>query len=244
MGFSIFKTADIPDSVSLTLARGPVAVSIRHNARAKSYRLTVTARGEPVLTIPKGGRWREAEAFLDRNTGWLEKRLIRRTTPYALLDGGRVPVRGTEHRLRALDISRGTVRIQDCQDGPVLLVPGGEAHMRRRLIDWLKAEARADLDARCTIHAANLGVQIAAIKLRDQSTRWGSCSSTRTLSFNWRLVMAPPHVLDYVAAHEVAHILEMNHAPAFWTQVEKTLPGYGVAKSWLKHHGAGLMAIG
>src|SRR5690606_29567067 len=144
--FSLFNKTDIPDTVSLTLTRGSVDVSVRRNLRAKSYRLTVTARGEPVLTIPKGGRWREAEAFLNRNTGWLEKRLVRRTTPYALIDGGRVPVRGIEHNLRALDRSRGTVVREEGEDDPVLLVPGGEAHMRRRLVDWLKAEARADLE--------------------------------------------------------------------------------------------------
>jgi predicted metal-dependent hydrolase len=79
--------------------------------------------------------------------------------------------------------------------------------------------------------------------MRDQSTRWGSCSSARTLNFNWRLVLAPDFVLDYVAAHEVAHIVEMNHSPAFWRTVARTLPDYGRGQAWLKANGAGLMAI-
>ena len=94
------------------------------------------------------------------------------------------------------------------------------------------------------MHAANLGVEIKSISMRSQSTRWGSCSSTGKLNFNWRLILAPPFVLDYVAAHEVAHLLEMNHSRDFWDVVERTLPAMERGREWLRVHGRELMVYG
>ena len=94
------------------------------------------------------------------------------------------------------------------------------------------------------VHARNLGVRARRITLRDQKSRWGSCSSAGQLSFSWRLVLAPPFVLDYVAAHEVAHLAEMNHGPRFWRLVAKTLPAFEEAKVWLRIHGMDLYRYG
>ncbi len=233
----------IPPTTQIMIDADPVTVTVRVNARAKAYRLSVGRRGEPVLTVPRAGRWGEAQAFLERNSGWLANRLAKLATPHAIVPGGTIPLRGVPHTLVSLPSSRGLVRVVEGTDGPELHVPGGQDHMRRRLLDWLKAEARRDLQSSCARHAATLGVGVAGITMRDQSTRWGSCSSARTLNFNWRLVLAPDFVLDYVAAHEVAHIVEMNHSPAFWRTVARTLPDYGRGQAWLKAHGAGLMAI-
>lgn len=243
MGISSLFRAPFPDAVTIDLASGPVAVSVRANARATRYRLSLSARGEPALTIPRGGNWRDARAFLDRHSGWLEARIAKNDGGYGLFAGGLIPLRGVDHEIASRDVSRGSIEIVDGENGPVLLVPGGPAHLRRRLTDWLKAEARADLEPACARYADILGVRIAGLKLRDQSTRWGSCSSARVLNFNWRLVLAPSHVLDYVAAHEVAHILEMNHAPAFWKEVGRAMPDYEAGKAWLKRNGGRLMAI-
>ena len=117
-------------------------------------------------------------------------------------------------------------------------------HRARRLIDWLKIEAQAELEKRCRHHAANLGVAVKSISMRSQSTRWGSCSSTGKLNFNWRLILAPPFVLDYVAAHEVSHMLEMNHSQDFWDVVERTLPTMERGREWLRIHGRELMVYG
>jgi predicted metal-dependent hydrolase len=239
----LFARTAIPEMTELVIATGPVTVAVRVNARARSYRLSVSARGEPVLTVPRGGRWPEARAFLERNTGWLSARLDRLESPYALAPGAIIPLRGVPHRLVSLDRLRGVVSAVQGAGEPELHVPGGPDHMRRRLIDWLKSEARRDLEIACARHAQNLGVKISGITLRDQSTRWGSCSSSGSLNFNWRLVLAPPDVLDYVAAHEVAHILEMNHRPVFWRTLARTFPDYERPKSWLKANGAGLMAL-
>src|SRR5690606_39060472 len=125
-----------------------------------------------------------------------------------------------------------------------LLVPGAPEHRARRLTDWLKAEAERDLYARVRVHARMLGVTVTALRLRAQATRWGSCSSNGSLNFNWRLILAPPFVLDYVAAHEVAHLVEMNHSRAFWDTVESTCPDMARGRAWLKAHGRQIMVYG
>lgn len=240
---NLLGRATIPQTTHIETRSGPLEVRVRVNARARAYRLAVSARGEPVLTVPRSGRWSEAQAFLARNRGWLEARLEKIVSVHALAPGATLPVRGQSHRLVSIAATRGVITLVPTEDGPELHVPGGVEHFERRLTDWLKAQARADLQTACARHATTLGVRIAAIKLRDQTTRWGSCSSTRTLNFNWRLILAPDYVLDYVAAHEVAHILEMNHKPVFWRTVARTLPDYERGKAWLKAHGPSLMAI-
>jgi predicted metal-dependent hydrolase len=127
---------------------------------------------------------------------------------------------------------------------PRICVSGGDKHGPRRLADWLRAEAKADLTRRTNLHAANLGCEPKRISVRDQSTRWGSCSSTGTISYSWRLIFAPQHVLDYVAAHEVAHLREMNHGPRFWRLVRDTMPEMHKARAWLKLNGAELHRFG
>lgn len=106
------------------------------------------------------------------------------------------------------------------------------------------AEAKSDLISRSYHHADKLGLSIGRITIRDQTSRWGSCSSTGNLSYSWRLILAPPAILDYVAAHEVAHLKEMNHGPNFWALVEKTFPALAEAKQWLQVYGLDLHRYG
>ena len=105
-------------------------------------------------------------------------------------------------------------------------------------------QARTDLDACVSRHSKTLGVKARSISLRDQTSRWGSCTAGGLLSFSWRLIMAPAHVLDYVAAHEVAHLVEMNHGPRFWKHVARCMPRLEEAKRWLRSHGADLHRYG
>lgn len=236
----IFKRRTLPESTGIELDGVLVTVAVRTHARARNYRLSISRSGEPVLTLPPNGRWSEAEAFLGRQRHWLAARLKRTPKPVAFAAGATVPLRGTPHTIEGTDKIRGQVVVQQGR----LLVPGGPEHMARRLSDWLKTEARTDLAGRTQFHANRLGVEPKSIKLKSQSTRWGSCSSAGHLNYNWRLIMAPPFVLDYVAAHEVAHMREMNHSPAFWARVSETLPDMDRGKAWLKAHGAELMVYG
>ncbi len=132
----------------------------------------------------------------------------------------------------------------DTRDLPRICVSGGAQHGPRRLADWLRGQAKADLTERTSYHAGNLGCRAKRITVRDQSTRWGSCSSTGTISYSWRLIFAPSEVLDYVAAHEAAHLLEMNHGPRFWRLVRQTMPEMHKARAWLKLNGAELHRFG
>ena len=234
----------IPASTVLSIDGQSVSVTVRVNARAKSYRLSIPHSGGPLLTLPSHGKWSEAEAFLERHRNWLAARIKRAPSQTHMGDGGMVPLRGVDHAIVGTGKIRGRVELAEDGGAPVLLVPGEPAHQARRLTDWLKDQALIDLTERSAVHASRLGVSVKSIKMRSQASRWGSCSSTGTINYNWRLVLAPPYVLDYVAAHEVAHLVEMNHSPAFWAAVSRTLPDMAKGRAWLKTHGAQLMAYG
>ena len=234
----------IPAATSLDIGGQAIAITVKVSPRARSYRLTVPHHGDPVLTLPANGRWRDAQAFLFRHRGWLAARLARTAPKTRFADGEWVPLRGVPHRIHATGRLRGRTMAGEIDGELSLLVPGESMHLPRRLTDWLKLEAARDLTERSAVHAATLGVTVKAVTMRSQATRWGSCSSTGRLSYNWRLVLAPPFVLDYVAAHEVAHLLEMNHSPDFWRTVEKALPDMSRGRAWLKAHGRELMGYG
>jgi len=132
----------------------------------------------------------------------------------------------------------------DTRNLPRICVSGDEKHGARRLADWLRNEAKADLMKRVDHHGTALGCLPKRISVRDQATRWGSCSTSGTLCFSWRLIFAPAYVLDYVAAHEVAHLREMNHSQRFWRLVRQTMPDMQRARLWLKQNGAELHRFG
>jgi predicted metal-dependent hydrolase len=233
-----------PPAAEVRIGGESVAVAVKVSTRAKSYRLSLPHGGAPLLTVPKFGRWGEAKAFLDRHTPWLADRLEQSVRPVAFVRGAIIPFRGVNHRIVPTGKVRGVVEVGEHDGELALLVPGAPEHRARRLIDWLKSEAQKDLEKRCRIHAATLGVTVQSIIMRSQATRWGSCSTTGKLNFNWRLVLAPPFGLDYVAAHEVAHLVEMNHSDAFWATVEVALPSMARGREWLKVRGRELMVYG
>jgi predicted metal-dependent hydrolase len=224
---------------------GPVAVSLRRDRRARNYTLRVKgATRAPVLTMPARGSLREARAFLDRHLGWLAREMDRLPEPSPIADGAIVPLRGVPHRIRHMPERRGTVSVVTNGQGPELVVSGGAEHLRRRVVDFLKREARRDLEAAVLRHAQTLGVRPSAIRLRDTTSRWGSCSPSGELSFSWRLILAPPFILDYLAAHEVAHLRELNHSHRFWRLLNAISPDTERAREWLRREGAALHAVG
>ena len=158
-----------------------------------------------------------------------------------------MPLRGVPHIVEFIGNLRGTGVVtvgKDTAGRPLLNVSGQHEHAPRRLRDWLIQQSCRDLETRVTHHANFLKLRPKRLTVRDQTSRWGSCSSTGSLSFSWRLILAPPLILDYVAAHEVAHLAEMNHGPRFWALCRKTMPRTDEAKAWLQVYGIDLHRYG
>jgi hypothetical protein len=152
-----------------------------------------------------------------------------------------VPLRGVPHLVVHDGAKRGTARVAAGPDGGARIVVSGDpAFVRRRVLDFLRREARRDLEAATLRHAAALGVSVSRVTVKDTTSRWGSCSARGAIAYSWRLVLAPPEVLDYLCAHEVAHRREMNHSARYWKVVAGLFPEYERAEAWLKRHGAGL----
>jgi predicted metal-dependent hydrolase len=221
-------------------------VRLRRHAQARRYTLRIHAADrEVVLTMPPRGSVKEARAFAQKHGGWIAARLSRLPQPAPFAHGTRLPLRGVEHRIEHRKGVRGTVWAETASTGERLLcVAGAEPHVARRVADFLKREAKRDLEAASRRAAAELNVRLARVTVRDQSSRWGSCSTSGVLSYSWRLILAPPFVLDYLAAHEAAHLLEMNHSRRFWRLVERLYPDMGRAKAWLDAHGGDLHRYG
>ena len=232
------------DQFEIATESGLIAVTLRRHPNARNYTLRLkSATGAPVLTMPRRGSLREARQFLDRHAGWLLREMDKLPKPRPIVDGAIVPLRGVAHRIQHHH-RRGTVSVETVDGAPALVVAGDPAHLRRRVIDFLKREACRDLEPRVRQHAAALGVTVKAIRFRDQTSRWGSCTMSGHLSFSWRLIMAPSYVLDYLAAHEVAHLREMNHSRRFWRLCEALCSQTRQARAWLNAEGAKLHAIG
>ena len=235
----------VPSETTVEIDGRPVRVAIRETAQARRYSLRLPSGGsDPVLTLPKHSRLQDALDFLQRHRLWLADRLARRPANVAFAAGSRVMLRGTELEIRHSGSSRGTTRIESGPDGHALIVSGAPEHLPRRVQDFLKKEARRDLEAAVALHAGRLEVKPTALRLKDTRSRWGSCTASGELSFSWRVIMAPPFVLDYLAAHEVAHLRELNHSHRFWRLVRQTCPDMERGQAWLKREGAKLHAFG
>jgi predicted metal-dependent hydrolase len=219
---------------------------MRRHRQARRYTLRIDAASrEVVLTIPPRGSVREAKEFARKHGGWIAARLKRLPEARPFAHGTEVPLRGVSHQIVHRRGERGTVWVTpDVGSGHVLCVAGELPHINRRISDYLKREAARDLEAACKRYSAALGVAIKRIYVRDQSSRWGSCSNTGVLSFSWRLILAPCFVLDYLAAHEVCHLIELNHSPRFWKLVRRLYPDLERAKVWLDANGADLHRYG
>ena len=216
----------------------PVQLILRRSARARRFSLRVSkVDGRVTLSLPSWAREAEALAFARSQEGWIRANLADVPDLRVPAFGASLPVAGQELLIRP-----GTGRAPRIE-GEALLVPGDPARVPARVSGFLKVMARERLTAACDGYAAALGRGYSRITLRDTRSRWGSCAPDGALMFSWRLAMAPPEVLDYVAAHEVAHLAEMNHSPAFWAVVGGLMPGYVAPRRWLKRNGAALQAI-
>ncbi|MGL4241715.1 MAG: M48 family metallopeptidase [Beijerinckiaceae bacterium] len=217
-------------------------IVVKRSAQARRYTLRIkAATREAVLTMPLRGSMSTARDFANRHGGWLETRFKKLPEMVDFTDGAVVPLRGVPHRITHRPGSRGSVWTESGVDGtPVIAVAGDPQFLPRRVRDFLKKEARKDIETAARRHAAALGVSIRRVSIKDTTSRWGSCAADGSLSFSWRMVLAPPFVLDYLAAHEVAHRREMNHSPRYWRVVAALYPDYERAEVWLKRHGGDL----
>jgi predicted metal-dependent hydrolase len=233
-----------PKSRTVDVAGRQIPLTIRSDRRATRLTLRIEPGGKALkMTVPVGVPIMQVEDFLERHHGWLSAKLSKLPPSGRLAEGSELLLRGVSHRIVSTGKLRGVTEKSEIEGVPALLVSGGPEHTGRRLSDFLKKEARRDLEELARFHARESGKQIASIKLKDTKSRWGSCSHDGHLSFSWRIVMAPPFVIDYLAAHEVAHLTEMNHGPRFWALCEKLCPGTKDAKTWLKRHGSALHVI-
>jgi len=220
-------------------------VALKRVSTSRRFTLRVRAATRDVLlTMPARSSLQSAREFAERHAAWIGVRLARLPRPVEFVPGSVTPFRGVDHTIVHRPGERGVAWIETGARGPMLCVSGDAPHVPRRVADFLKREAREDLQAAVARHAKRLSVTPKRIVLRDTASRWGSCSSTGGLNFSWRLILAPPFVLDYLAAHEVAHIVHMNHSPLFWKLTRRMFPETDRAETWLKVHGAGLHRFG
>lgn len=213
----------------------PIPLILRRSARAKRISLRISQLdGRVTLTLPKRLAEREALAFAQQKEAWIRTHLEARAEDVEVAHGARVPIGG-----KMLQVVPGAGRKVEIAAHHVA-VPGAPERVGKRLGAWLKEMARDRLAGACDDYAAVLGRPYARITLRDTRSRWGSCTSDAGLMFSWRLIMAPPEVLDYVAAHEVAHLAQMNHSPAFWAEVTRLYGDYDSPRRWLRQEGNAL----
>jgi predicted metal-dependent hydrolase len=242
----LYRRPSEPQAIEIVFDRSSYLVRLRRHRQARRYTLRIqAATRDVILTIPPRGTLREAREFAQKHGGWIAARLGRLPEAAPFAPGVVVPLRGVPHRITHRSGVRGTVWTEIGGDGERLLcVAGSTPHVDRRIADFLRREAKRELANASVRFAAELGVTIRRVIVRDQSSRWGSCSTTGVLSFSWRLILAPGTVLEYLAAHEVAHLVVMNHSPRFWRVVQRLCPDHERAKIWLDVHGTDLHRYG
>ncbi|MBS0386716.1 MAG: M48 family metallopeptidase [Proteobacteria bacterium] len=221
-----------------------VAVRLVVNPRARrvSVRIDPTRR-EAIATAPTRRHLKHAAQFAVERAGWIVSELSRLPQGVQLAPGSITPLRGIDHKL-IYEHGRAVPRIE-AGDPPLLITPAPDAALfESRLLRYFKDQAKADLSERVAFHARTLCVRPARLQVKELRSRWGSCSVDGVLSFSWRLILAPPFVLDYLAAHEVSHLKEMNHSRRFWAHVRRCMPEFERGRDYLHEHGCALHAVG
>jgi predicted metal-dependent hydrolase len=218
----------------------PIRVRVSTRARRIAVRIDESADAIE-LVVPKGVSLKAGLNFLEQQRSWLRSQLDEQPPRIPFADGAEIPVLGVPHRVRHLGHRwRGGAAIED----GAILVGGDEPHVARRVRDLLVALARRELGTRSRRLAAEVERRVTRVSVRDTKTRWGSCAASGALAFSWRLILAPEPVLDYVVAHEVAHLVHLNHGIRFWRLVERLAPGAARQRTWLHRNRARLLRYG
>ena len=218
-----------------------IPLTVRRNARARKMILRLDPGGEgAVVTIPAHADPADGLDMARRQSAWLSGQMGALPDRLRFVEGARVPYLGQDHTLCRMPGRRGIIVRHDL----AIQIPGEPEHMARRLTDWFKKQARQEISTRAIAKAALIERKPGRITIRDTRSRWGSCSPGGSLNFSWRLMMAPEAVLDYVVAHEVAHLAHMNHGPRFWQAVAELTDDVQASRDWLRANGEHLHRIG
>ncbi len=224
----------------IEIAGREVPLRVRRNSRARRIVLRIDLdSGGVALTLPRRAALADGIALVQGRADWIIRSLDRLPERIAFADGARIPVLGREVVVRQATSGLGAALAET-----ELLVAGRPEYLARRVTDFLKREARRVIAPRAHAFAARLGKSITRIAVRDTRSRWGSCTPGGSLSFCWRLVLAPEWVLDYVVAHEVAHLVHLNHGPGFWASVDSLGVRAREARAWLDANAERLQRIG
>jgi predicted metal-dependent hydrolase len=216
-------------------------ITVKRSSRARNMSLRLDPGGcSVVVVLPDGVPEREAERFAARQHAWVESRLAGLPAPQPFADGQEIPLLGLPHLIRHQPQARRGVWAEQ----GVIHVSGYPENLPRRVAEFLRGEARVVMSHHSHQLASQLGRKVGRVSVRDTTSRWGSCTAKGDLSFSWRLVLAPDFVGRYVAAHEVAHLAEMNHSPDFWALVEGLVGDFRTPRAWLKRHGPQLHRYG
>jgi len=224
---------------------GGVTLRLSVNPRARRISIRIDARaGEAVAVAPRERLLGDAVAFARTKTVWIAERLEARVEGQPLEPGQTIPVSGVLTRLEATGTA-GAARLSEDAEGPVIRSGGEGEAFARRVENLLKRLAREALKARTEVHLRALGLKSVKVSIVDTRSRWGSCSPhNRSIRYSWRVVLAPPAVLDYLAAHEVAHLVHADHSPAYWSVVHRLVGDHRPFRAWLREHGQALHAVG
>ncbi|HEY1837763.1 MAG: SprT family zinc-dependent metalloprotease [Rhizomicrobium sp.] len=225
----------------LRIAGETVPITLRMNPRARRMIVKVhPSTGEVSVVAPSRHSLNNALDFARSEREWIAGKLEHVPPPVMLGLGAKIPFRGEMHVIRKGEGRRTPVWVDREGEEPVLRVSGQSEHAARRVLDFLKREARKSVDSRAAAYAEAIDVKPRRITVRDTASRWGSCSTGRSLSFSWRLIMAPTFVLDYVVAHEIAHLRHMNHGPRFWELAGSMVADVARPQRWLNQNGSAL----
>lgn len=232
---------DLLDAEMIPLPGGPARIEWRRSSRARRVSLRIDpCGGAVVVTMPMRAARGAGVALLMSNADWVTDHLARLPQAVPFIDGALIPIAGLPHRIRHMPGARGGAWIEADE----LRVSGAPEFLRRRVLDFLRTEARRRLLALVAEKAARIGAVPRRLAVKDTRSRWGSCAADGSLAFSWRLVMAPDFVQDYVAAHEVAHLRHMNHGKRFWALVDGLTPHTAQAIAWLRTDGSRLLRAG
>jgi predicted metal-dependent hydrolase len=215
-----------------------IVVSVRESPRARRMRIVASPRRPLELVVPRRVATGEIDRMLEQHRDWIREQTRKARSldtgsgALGLDRAGRVPLAGAHVPVERLGGRRSRAELRDGR----LQVLGPEEQALDAVARWYRREARARIEEAVIREGARLGIESGPIAIRDQLTRWGSCSSSGRLSVNWRLVLAPPVVLDYVVVHELCHIREPNHSPRFWRLVDDAVPSWRGSARWLREH--------